>query len=284
MDINYLEFSFSIANINIDARIDYSNMLNNIKSSSYELHTHTMYEVYFIESGKLLLECMKEQIELKEHDIFVILPNTEHKIIACNENLKRFNFRFIFRDLVDLNQESSYVIYKPLESISNNIFQNISAIHLYFSNVGGKLNSFRIKNSFGTIISYIAEQLLPRNLLDNNLFAERSDALTQRIVIDRFFAENYSKHVTINDLAAELNYSKTHINRLLQKYSNMTFSQNLSAARLNAAKKYLKTTKLSTSEIAYKCGFSSLRGFELFFKKSTNLLPNEFRKTNKKIP
>ena len=105
--------------------------------------------------------------------------------------------------------------------------------------------------------------------------------MTQRISIDRFFYENYSKHVTIDDLAQTLNYSKTHVNRLLLKYTNKSFSQNLADTRLNAAKKLLETTQFSVADIAYKCGFSSSRGFELFFKKNTNMLPAEFRRSSK---
>jgi len=60
----------------------------------------------------------------------------------------------------------------------------------------------------------------------------------------------------------------------------MTFSQKLSQVRLKAAKKLLKNTTLNTSKIAYKCGFSSTRGFELFFKKHTTFSQKEYRNIN----
>lgn len=281
MKMNYLEFTFKVASTTIDARIDYLNMLKNIKKESYINHIHTMFEVYFIESGSLVLQCGTEEIELKEHDIIVISPNTEHKIVSCSENLKRFSFRFLFRNIPDLKNENSYQLYNPDRKTKTEIYRNISSIHFHFNDKNHKLNSFRIKNCFGTIISYIAEQILPRESLENFFIIERSDTLTQRISIDRFFYENYSKHVTIDDLAQTLNYSKTHVNRLLLKYTNKSFSQNLADTRLNAAKKLLETTQFSVADIAYKCGFSSSRGFELFFKKNTNMLPAEFRRSSK---
>lgn len=281
MKINYLEFTFKVASTTIDARIDYLNMLKNIKKESYFNHIHTMFEVYFIESGSLVLQCGTDEIKLKEHDIIVISPNTEHKIVSCSENLKRFSFRFLFRNMSDLKNENPYQLYNPDRKTKNEIYRNISSIHFHFNDKNHKLNSFRIKNCFGTIISYISEQILPRESLENFFVVERTDTLTQRISIDRFFYENYSRHVTIDDLAQTLNYSKTHVNRLLLKYTNKSFSQNLADTRLNAAKKLLETTKYSVSEIAYKCGFSSSRGFELFFKKNTNMLPAEFRRSIK---
>ncbi len=278
MKIDHLEFTFKLASTTIDARIDYLNMLKNIKKDSCISHFHTMFEVYFIESGSLVLQCGMDEVELKEHDILVIFPNTEHRIVSYSENLKRFSFRFLFRDILDLNNKKLYQLYKPDKKTKNEIYRNILSIHFHFNDKNHKLNSFRIKNCFGTIISYIAEQILPHESLDNFFTVERSDTLTQRVLIDRFFYDNFSRHVTIDDLAQTLNYSKTHVNRLLLKYTNKSFSQNLAETRLNAAKKYLEISELSIAEISYKCGFSSSRGFELFFKKNTNTLPAEFRK------
>jgi len=280
MNIRYLEFSFSVGNIQIDARIDYFNALKNIKPESYAMHSHTMYEVYFIESGTLLMQCGQGEIELKEHDIFVLFPNTEHRIISCSEDFKRFNFRFLFGKKLDIEYEGTYFFYRPEKDIEDNIYQNIASIHLYFHDAGGRLNSFRIRNSFGILLSFVVEQILPPAFFENFFVMERSDSLTQRILIDRFFRDNHSKHVTIENLAASMNYSKTQVNRLLLKYTNKSFAENLSLARLDAAQKYLKETKLSISDIAYKCGFSSLRGFELFIQKHLNMLPAEYRKKN----
>jgi len=279
MEIKHLEFSLNISNINVDARIDYANILKNIKATSYETHSHALCEVYFIESGSLTLQCRNDLIELKKHDIFIIYPNTEHKVICCDDDLKRLNFRFLFRDMQDLIKEDSYILYKPSDEIKKNIFQNISSVHFYFNDTERALNSFRIKNCFGIIVSHIAEQLLPNEIFRSRSFVRRDATLTQYIIIDEFFDNNYSKHVTINDLARELNYSAVHTNRLLHNYFGTTFSQRLAHIRLNAAKKLLKNSSLSTNETAYKCGFSSIRGFELFFKKHTGLSPREYRKS-----
>lgn len=278
MQIEHLKFTFKVDNTNIDARIDYLNMFKNIKQSSYLIHTHTMYEGYFIESGTLLLQCNMDEIKLNEHDIFIIAPNTEHKVISCSDNLKRFSFRFLFKEKLDINHKEPYLLYNPTKKIKNEIFQNISSIHLNFSDKSHKLNGFRIKNCFGNVISYIAEQFLSDKSIKHFTIVERNDSLTQRIYIDQFFSENYSKHVTIDDLAQSLNYSKTHVNRILLKYTNKSFAQNLSDVRLNAATKYLQTTTLTIAEISYKCGFSSSRGFELFFQRHLNMLPAKFRK------
>ncbi len=279
MNEKNLEFSFDIHNINVEARLDCLNMSKNIKPASYETHSHTMYEAYFIESGTLSLQCTNNSIELKKHDILIINPNTEHKIISCDDNLKRFNFRFLFPDIKIENviTKAPYTLYECSKEVRKKIFENIIGIHLYFNGTNHVLDSFRIKSCFGIIVSHIAEQLLPTDFFKSRSIVKKNATLTQYIIIDDFFDKNYSKHITISDLANELNYSTAHTNRLLKNRFNMTFSQKLSQVRLNASKKYLKNTTLTTSEIAYKCGFSSTRGFELFFKKHTKFSPKEYR-------
>ncbi len=59
----------------------------------------------------------------------------------------------------------------------------------------------------------------------------------------------------------------------------MSFTEKLMQTRLQAAKKLVISNELSVNQIAERCGYTTLRGFELFFLKHTNMLPNEYRRT-----
>ena len=80
-----------------------------------------------------------------------------------------------------------------------------------------------------------------------------------------------------------MHYSKTHINRLLQRYWGMSFSEKLNQTRLHVAKQYLCESSEPVHKIAERCGYATLRGFEIFFKKQTGLLPKEYRKEHMEI-
>ena len=75
---------------------------------------------------------------------------------------------------------------------------------------------------------------------------KHSDILAKCLQIDRFFSDHYAE-------------------KLMQ-------------ARLQAAKKLLISNELYINQIAERCGYTTLRGFELFFEKKTNMLPNEYRR------
>jgi two-component system response regulator YesN len=107
---------------------------------------------------------------------------------------------------------------------------------------------------------------------------EHSDILSKCLLIDKFFSEHYAEQITLEQLADKLHFSKTHTNRILRKYIGMSFIEKLTQTRLQEAKKLLISDEMSINQIAERCGYTTLRGFELFFVKQTNMLPTEYRR------
>ena len=273
-----LTFSLLLENVGADIRFDYFNASKNIKASSFSFHSHTVYEVYFIENGEMEVCFGDEVLILRKQDILVISPGTVHRVKQCSEDLKRINLRFLLN--TEAGAHAPYFLYEQTDEIKSEIFSDIGKIYLHMPYLDRPWEFFRIKSYFSVILSYIVEALLPiqpNNSRKSTLRANKSK-IDQRIQIDRFFSENHSRAITVDDLAKELHYSKTHINRLLKHGWGMTFSEKLDQTRLQAAKQYLRNSHEPVHHIAELCGYSTLRGFEMFFKKHTGVLPKEYRK------
>lgn len=272
-------FSLLLENVGADIRFDYFNASKNIKPSSFSFHSHTVYEVYFIESGEMEVCLGDEVLKLREHDILIISPNTVHRVKQCSDSLKRFNLRFLL--YAEAESQSPYFLYEQTHAIRNEIYSDIEKIHLHMPYLDQPWEFFRVKNYFSVILSYIVEALLSSQTSKVKKHAFRSNnksKIDQHIQIDRFFSENYSRAITVENLAEELHYSKTHVNRLLKHDWGMTFSEKLNQTRLQAANQYLRDSHEPIHRIAELCGYSTLRGFEIFFKKHTGVLPKEYRK------
>ena len=280
-----LTFSLLLENVGADVRFDYFNSTKKINASSFSFHTHTLYEVYFIENGEMEVCFEEDVLKLKKHDVLVIAPNTVHRVKSCSREFKRFNIRFLLNTDSNSNQIKPYFLYEKPKTIIDEIFSSIDKIYEHMPKINEEWKFFRIKSYFSIIVSYIVESLLPSkntNVKNSKNYATKNNKIEQRIVIDNFFSDNLLGLVTIEDLAKELNYSKTHVNRLLKSYFNMSFSEKLDQTRLQSAKLYLRESKEPIYKIAERCGYSTLRGFETFFKKYTGILPKEYRKeTNK---
>lgn len=277
----FIDFSLTIEQMKIDARIDYVNELYNVLPGNFVTHKHTVYEVFLIENGSMVVSCQEQLIELKEHDILMIPPNMKHNIVSCSSDLKRFTFSFVFRDFAKLTPNFSYKLYRPDENIKTEIFQNIAHMHQHLTEKISHLNYFLVKTYFSIILHYIVDQIVPpkTELTDEmKIWTAQHNKLVNCIKIDDFFRKHFHEILTVKDLATELNYSITHTNRLLQSYTGMSFSAKLQQTRLAFAIEKLSHTKMPISQIAEECGYATLRGFELFFYKQMKMLPSEYRK------
>ena len=270
--------SLTIDDINVDVRIAHFNTLYNVMPSSFNDHTHTSYEAYFIEDGEMIVECGEDTKRLQANDIFIIFPDTSHRIISHSNDIRRVSFRFLCKDDRACLSDG-YTFYLPSDEIRADIFHNISCIFRHITESDLSFGIYRIKACLGIIISYIIRDILgdPEKPSAQTRSASTPTRLDRLITLDRFFSEHYSEHITIDALAKELHYSKTHINRLLNEYWGVSFSEKLAKTRIEKAQRLLVSSSLSINQISEKCGYSTLRGFEIFFKNHTGMLPLRYR-------
>lgn len=88
---------------------------------------------------------------------------------------------------------------------------------------------------------------------------------------------NYSKEITLSDIANHVKLSPFHFSRLFKKQTNSTPHQYLIGYRINNAKKLLYNSNLTINEIAFSCGFNSVSHFVSTFKKHTDFSPRKYR-------
>ena len=88
-----------------------------------------------------------------------------------------------------------------------------------------------------------------------------------------------SEMISLEDLAASANISRSEAGRCFQKYYADTPMSYLIRYRLQQAQRLLLTSTLSVKEISCKCGFSDSSYFVKVFRKHMKQTPSEYRKT-----
>jgi YesN/AraC family two-component response regulator len=99
----------------------------------------------------------------------------------------------------------------------------------------------------------------------------------------RYIGEHYTENLLLKDLAKKFYLNPNYCCLLFKKYINISFSEHLNTLRLDEAKKLLGTSDLSTSEIAYQCGYNDYYYFSKIFKKTVGATPKNYRAHSKKI-
>ncbi len=97
-----------------------------------------------------------------------------------------------------------------------------------------------------------------------------------------YIDQHYMEDLSLEDMAAHIGFSKFHFSRLFKQYTNDTFSDYLNRRRIRAAEELLAAPPpgVSITEIAMRCGFSSITTFNRLFKQVKGCTPGEFRSLN----
>ncbi|HMW01325.1 MAG TPA: AraC family transcriptional regulator, partial [Acidobacteriota bacterium] len=105
------------------------------------------------------------------------------------------------------------------------------------------------------------------------------DELYRRLTRARdFILARFDLPLTLADIAQVACLSPNHLLRTFKQAFQMTPHQMLTSTRLEAAKRLLKTTHHSVTEICLMVGFESLGSFSWLFRNKVGCSPDTFRK------
>jgi len=92
-----------------------------------------------------------------------------------------------------------------------------------------------------------------------------------------YISENYGSSIGLQEAAAALNVSETHLSRLFKEVSNVNFLYYLNAFRINKSIYLLKNSTINISEIAFNCGFLNPGYYTKIFKRFLGITPTAYR-------
>ena len=98
-------------------------------------------------------------------------------------------------------------------------------------------------------------------------------------VITDFIQQNHTNKLALSDVAMQLGYEYNYMSRLFKNTFNMPFSDFVNIYRLETALTLLEKSDKSITDVAVESGFQSVRNFNVFFKRTMNTTPSEYKKT-----
>jgi AraC-like DNA-binding protein len=126
----------------------------------------------------------------------------------------------------------------------------------------GRKNLARLCGQFITIAIELAGGPRPRQLK----------------TIQKYIERNLSKKLTLGTVGEKFGLREKPLNELILRNCGMSFTDYVISLRVAEAKRLLKTTELTLSQIAIKTGFTDQSYFTKVFKASAGMTPSEFRK------
>ena len=250
--------------------------------SMARLHSHSHFELYFLEKGTRQMLFSDRLIEIKQNDLVIIPPYIMHKTeggacIRTNVNIAPENLSsFEYNVLMDCYKKTVL----PLSSNDANEIKKIVAEALHYATMNIHNSDFtNIKQS---LVHYLIFLLYKQVSLPSLPTVQANTSVPPLVLqILAYINENYMNEVSLVQLSKKFYVSTVTICRQFKKYVHSTIGEYLMDLRLNKAKELLasdKKKKKSMDEIAMLCGFSSANYFSLIFKQQIGIAPSTYRK------
>ena len=92
-----------------------------------------------------------------------------------------------------------------------------------------------------------------------------------------YIENNYSEDITLEVVARKANLSMFYFSRIFKDISGMNYKTYLNLVRFNKAEIMIKTSNKSITDIAFECGFVSIRTFNRVYKGIKGDVPSNGR-------
>lgn len=142
-----------------------------------------------------------------------------------------------------------------------------------------KLMDFWGHSSWNEAMQYLgntAELMFERKIKDQD---ERSEEIVTRL--HQYINDHLDSELSLTKLAEVVYLNPVYLSRFYKQITGSGLSEYLTQARLQKAKELLRDTNYKIQDITGLVGFDSAAYFSRFFKKETNVTPQEYRDSSK---
>lgn len=155
-----------------------------------------------------------------------------------------------------------------IHNYSRSLFETEEEQNNYFKKIK-MLPSAKLR-SLARLMGIVAEYLT-----NYNRITTKADSLPEQI--KKFINRNYSKTITLDEIAKRFDCSKSTIMNVFRKKYGVTVIAYLNQVRLEQASRLICDTDLSFKEIAGECGFYDQNYFSKQFTAKFGCSPTVFR-------
>lgn len=93
-----------------------------------------------------------------------------------------------------------------------------------------------------------------------------------------YIEKNYMEKILTRDVALQLNYSETYLNKKFKEVMGTTFIEYLNRYRIQRALEMIRDGGIKIQDISWKCGVGEYKYFNIVFKKYIGCTPKEYAK------
>ena len=256
---------------------------------NFSFHWHELLEIAYILEGQIFVSVDGKIFEARQGDIVVINSGIVHGFFNPKPGtlitIFQFGLELFDRSLVDLrdravqklvfdrktfvSREADRELHQKIErlllSIRREYYEREEGFHL------------AIKSGLYELALVFLREMPAKSSVSKEVVKHNYNHQILERVFSYIHGNSGNPGISLEQAAGAAALSKFYFARFFKEQTGQTFHTYLSQVRINRAKEYLAESDLPITEIAYLCGFSSIKTFNRLFKTFTGVAPSTYR-------
>lgn len=264
--------------------------ISNVRNMNFFAHWHSDIEILYVLDGTIGVGINGEYKVLQEGNISICGRNDIH--YYNSDGMTSSAIMVILKPDLEVAIKSgdtaiepcSILIDKNCYDASNVKMENKATIKQLFLDMLDESNKedalyqkfieHRIRELFLTLYRY-----LPSYYESSKQKIKRTTPISIKPVQKaiKYIEQYYNSDITLDIVSKEANLSSYYFSRLFKETTGTNFITYLNHHRIRKAHRLVENTDKSITEIAYECGFKSIRTFNRTFKSFEGVTPHSLR-------
>lgn len=265
--------------------------IQELSKETYEMidwHWHSGVQFCYVTLGVVKIQTAEKEVILEEGEGLFINVQQVHKAINYKEKAEYISLNLPVHFLGLEGSEMYHHFMEPVLYAQDMQVLEMKKNDSRMENCLTKLKTCAEKIKKGEEIyslSLLADLLLLWEELLRQVAAtgqreNKSKKTNQRLQhILKYLQENYHKKITLQEIADQINLSKSECARFFKKITGETIFEYLLKLRIEKSIELLKNTDKTITEIAYETGFTSQSYYDQRFRKMKGISPLKYRKS-----
>ena len=248
---------------------------------NYFSHFHDEIELIYVASGTVQLHTNSRSYTINTGETGIVMPGEIHSYTS-----EVVNHCYIIKFFPMTKTESvNFSTLRFVDHVINHNHPCHSTVHRLMNNIAKEMTD---KNcgyelSVNCDLSGIILLFL-RNMPFGHISGEEDKKQTKQLVllqkVDEYVNRNYNRHISLEDISACCGYSTYYFSHFFKEATGQNFSDYLVLFRIERALYMIANTDKNLTDIAFDCGFNSIRSFNRAFHNHLKITPSECRKKN----
>lgn len=246
----------------------------------YVAHFHEEIELIYVLSGAVHVVTEQEEYTTTEGSICIFMPGEIHSFSSPTENRL-----YIYKLMPPAQAAQDFSLFRLVHGSlqpGQPHYQEIkSLIFRIKEEEDGKRPGYEFAvNRDVNQILLLLRRYLPFSPLPTENRRRMSKKLQLLSAVHEYISENYMQDITLNGAAAYCGYSRYYFAHQFREAANISFMEFVTLYRLEKAARLMRMTEDSLTNIAFSCGFCSMRTFNRAFASHFSMSPSQYRSSS----